>query len=331
MTGRFHALLVTLAAFLFTPPAAHQLPDTKIASEDLGHGIHLLRASSALDIWTSSNVVVIVNDQDVVVFDTATRPGTNRMVLEEIRRLTDKPVRTLINSHWHLDHWSGNAEFVKAFPGIQIVSTLATRDYMKRMGPKFFADEAGTGTLGEEMAALPRVLPTVAFEESLVFWSGSREFRLFSATGDATGCAVLYLPNDKVLVTGDVLVRSENGDGPPPWTTNSNAITPWWESLRRLDALDASVIVPGQGPALRDKAYLELTITLFASIVEQVHAALERGLVKLGDVQGAVNVEAIGRQYETGGAAPRPEFTRLVNTLVRKVFQESLDGAGREK
>ena len=42
-------------------------------------------------------------------------------------------MRTLINSHWHQDHWSENAEYVKAFPGLQIVATTQTRDYTKRM------------------------------------------------------------------------------------------------------------------------------------------------------------------------------------------------------
>ena len=52
-------------------------------------------------------------------------------------------------------------------------------------------------------------------------------------TGDATGSAVLYLPADKILVTGDVLVSPPDGEGPPPWTTNSYAIAPWLASLRR--------------------------------------------------------------------------------------------------
>src|SRR5918994_4039676 len=114
--------------------------DTTLIKETLADGVYLFRAPSALDLWTATNVVVIVNDQDVTVFDSNTRPGTARMVIAEIRKITPKPVRTLINSHWHQDHWSGNDEYVKAFPGLQIIATTETRDYMKRMGSKFFAD-----------------------------------------------------------------------------------------------------------------------------------------------------------------------------------------------
>src|SRR5688572_30685210 len=78
-----------------------------LSKEVLAEGVVLFRAPSTLDIWAGTNVVVIVGDQDVTVFDTNTRPATARRVLAEIRKMTDKPVRTLINSHWHMDHWSG--------------------------------------------------------------------------------------------------------------------------------------------------------------------------------------------------------------------------------
>src|SRR4029079_364553 len=183
---------------------------------------YLFRAPSDLDMWTATNVVVVINDDDVVVFDSNTRPVTARMVIAEIRKLTPKPVRTLINSHWHMDHWSGNDEYVKAFPGIQIIASTETRDYMKRMSAKFFQEEVSVeraraaldsairtgmqrdGTpltadarrvqeaevtdavaFAAEVTTIPRVLPTMAFRDTLVFWRGRREFRLIRETGDA--------------------------------------------------------------------------------------------------------------------------------------------------
>jgi glyoxylase-like metal-dependent hydrolase (beta-lactamase superfamily II) len=292
----------------------------------------------------------------VTVFDSFTRAGTARTVIGEIRKLTDKPVRTLINSHWHQDHWSGNAEFV--------VATTGTRDYMKRMPGGFFAgsldrsvtsararldtairtgkqadgtpltaaaredrekDIEETASFAREVRSLPRVLPSVAFRDTLVLWSGNREFRLMSATGDATASTVLYLPAEKLLVTGDVLVAQESGEGPPPWTTNSFSITPWLESLRRMEALDVTTIVPGQGTAFRDKQYLQLTIELFAAVIDQVHAALERGVVGVEPVIATVDVAAIGARYRPGQPLP-PSFKTWVAALASKVYQESLDG-----
>jgi glyoxylase-like metal-dependent hydrolase (beta-lactamase superfamily II) len=328
----------------------------------------MFRVPVELDKWTATNVVVIVNDADVTVFDSNTRPSTARRIIAEIRRITPRPVRTLINSHWHMDHWSGNDEYVKAWPGLQIVATVETRDYMKRMGSHFFAHGLETGMLRErasldsairtgkrsdgtaltaegrraieadledtrkfaaEVAAIPRVLPTIAFRDSLVLWSGTREFQLVSLTGDATGSTVLFLPREKLLVTGDVLVARANGMGPPPWTTNSFAITPWYHSLRRMQAMGASVIVPGQGHAFRDGNYLATTADLFGAVLDQAHAALEGGAVTTAQVQAKVNVDAIGRRYPLGPAGLDGDFRAWVNTLVRKVVLESYDGVAR--
>jgi glyoxylase-like metal-dependent hydrolase (beta-lactamase superfamily II) len=354
---------VTAAQALTPPPAPR--PALTLIRDVLADGVYLLRAPEALDRWTATNAVVVVNQDDVTVFDSFTRPETARLAIAEIRALTSKPVRTLINSHWHQDHWSGNDEFRKAFPGIQIIATAETRGYMSRMGSAFLIDgtraglarsrqalataiETGrtsdgavltddrrreqereiaeTAQFVEEVLAIPRVLPDVAFRDELTFWRGGREFRLFSMTGDATGSAVLYLPAEKILVTGDVLVSPPDGQGPPPWTTNSYAIAPWLASLRRLDAFDASVIVPGQGPAMRDEAYLRLTVQLFTAIVDGVQRALERGIYRADDIVAAVDVDAIGRQYPQGEVGPETPFGTMTGRLIRKAAQEALDG-----
>ena len=322
-------------------PAA---PDTAIAREILAPDIYLFRVPYALERWTSTNTVVIVNETDVTVFDSNTRATTARRIIAEIRRITDKPVRMLINSHWHQDHWSGNDEYVKAWPGVQIVSTTETRDYMKRMMAPFFihgarqgldaARSAGRDTTHAarflaDLERTPRVLPNLAYRDSLDFWSGTREFRLISVTGDATGSTVLYLPRERILVMGDVLVAQANGSGPPPWTTNSYAITPWYNSLRALERLDVATIVPGQGKAFPDKQYLTITADLFGAIIGQTHAALERGLTTVESVAAVVNVDAIGQRYLPAGTALPASFREWVGVVVRKVVQESFDGVVR--
>ncbi len=337
-----------------------------LIEEDLGDGVYVFRAPSDLEYWTATNSVVIVDEDGVTVFDSCTRAVTAKAVIAEIRKLTDKPVRVLINSHWHQDHWSGNDEYAKAFPGLRIVSSAETRAYMAVMGSRFFVNELeqfGLSTMREELAAaiksgkladgspltaavrarkeasiqmasqfaaevaaLPRVLPNVVYRDEMTFWSGRRELRLMSLTGDATGSTVLYLPASRILVTGDVLVSPEDGKGPPPWTTNSYAITPWLESLRRLEALDTATIVPGQGPAMRDKAYLRRTIGLFAAVLDQVHAALGRGVFGLSELRAAVDVDRIGREYAPG-APLSDDFHKVVAKLTEKAAQEALDGA----
>jgi cyclase len=378
MTRRLARPLCLLAAAVAmtsgAAPAASAPLETSVEKaramlieEDLGNGVHVFRAPSDLDYWTSSNSVVIVNERDVVVYDSPTRAVTARAVIAEIKALTPKPVTVLINSHWHQDHWSGNDEYAKAFPGLRIIATEQTRDYMSRMPARFFVAEVEnsikrhrseieaattSGNLADgtpltpeararletalaaseqaaaEVAVLPRVLPNLVFRDEMRFWSGQREFRLLSLTGDATASAVLFLPGSRILATGDVLVSPEDGKGPPPWTTNSYAVTPWLESLRRLDALDPAAIVPGQGPSMHDKAYLERTIELYAAIIGQVQAALSRGLVTEDEVQKAIDVDRIGLAY-TPDAGLSEFFHPWVVKLTKKAMQEAQDGAAQ--
>jgi cyclase len=344
--------------------------EAMLIHEDLGDGVHVFRAPSDLDYWTATNSVVVVDDDGVTVFDSTSRAVTAKAVIAEIRKLTPKPVRTLINSHWHQDHWSGNDEYAKAFPGLRIVATEETRAYMSRMGPKFFIDELEgfglterrealaralkTGKLDDgtpltpeirkrkeasiamaeefaaEVRALPRVVPNVAYKDEMTLWSGKREIRLMSVTGDASGSTVMYLPASKILAAGDVLVSPEEGEGPPPWTTFTYSVTPWLESLRRLDALDLRAIVPGQGPVMHDKKYLERTVRLFASVIDQVHAALDKGAVTLPEVQAAVNADAIGREYGPGGKLS-DDFKPWVGAVAKKAMLEALDGGANVK
>jgi glyoxylase-like metal-dependent hydrolase (beta-lactamase superfamily II) len=338
-----------------------------LIKEDLGNGVYVFRAPEALDVWTSSNSVVIVNDTDVVVFDSPTRAVTAKAVIAEIRALTPKPVTVLINSHWHQDHWSGNDEYVKAFPGLRVIATERTREYMSRMPSNYFAAQVGNAgkrmrtQLEEatksrkladgkpltaeartrleadiamvdqataEAAAIPRVLPNLVYRDEMRFWSGQREFRLISVTGDATASTILFLPGSRILATGDALVSPENGHGPPPWTTNSYDVTPWLESLRRMDALDPAKIVPGQGPTMNDQAYLERTIELYAAIISQVQAALAHGLITEDEVRKVIDVDRIGLAY-TPDTGLDENFHGWVGRLTAKAMQEAQDGAAR--
>ena len=73
---------------------------------------------------------VIVSQDDVLVFDTFSRASTARTELAEIRKITDKPVRYVVNSHHHPDHWSGNEVYAEAFPNLEIIASEASRQYM---------------------------------------------------------------------------------------------------------------------------------------------------------------------------------------------------------
>jgi len=76
----------------------------KVTSQKVAEGIYLFTTTPYADVSLSGNSVAILSDDGVLVFDSSATPETAATVLAEIRKLTDKPVRYLVNSHWHWDH-----------------------------------------------------------------------------------------------------------------------------------------------------------------------------------------------------------------------------------
>src|SRR5205085_7274212 len=83
-----------------------------------------------------SNTTVIIGSREVFVVDSTQMPSSAREDIADIKKWPAKPVRYLLNTHWHGDHNGGNAEYAKAFPGIIILAHPGTRDMMDSESPK---------------------------------------------------------------------------------------------------------------------------------------------------------------------------------------------------
>jgi len=93
----------------------------KVTCHKVSEGVYLFTATSYGDVGMCGNSIAILTEEGVLVFDSAALPETASIILKEIRRLTRNPVRYLINSHWHWDHWGGNQVFKAAFPDIHAI------------------------------------------------------------------------------------------------------------------------------------------------------------------------------------------------------------------
>src|SRR5579863_5406291 len=307
MAGLVPYLLVMCTTSAWVYPSQAQ---TAVAVEKVQIAEGIYQFMTAPDGYVpNGNSVVIVNENDVLVFDTFTRPSTARTVLAEIRKITDKPVRYVVNSHHHPDHWSGNEVYAHAFPNLEIIATEESRELMlniaKAWPPLWKANlardqadldkEISTGKESDgtqltdedrhrdeedvrlerdflaEGVNVQRTYPTLTYGDTLTLYHGGREFRFMSVVGDADGTTVLYLPKEKILVTGDVVSY------PIPYFTPP--LSQHAKSLRKLAQIDADVIIPGHGPAWHDKNFLNLEADLFESIVNQVVKAEQQGLV----------------------------------------------------
>jgi glyoxylase-like metal-dependent hydrolase (beta-lactamase superfamily II) len=169
-----------------------------------------------------------------------------------------------------------------------------------------------------EGANVQRTYPTLTYGDTLTLYHGGREFRFMNVVGDADGTTVLYLPKEKILVTGDV------ASYPIPYFTPP--LSQHAKSLRKLAQMDADVIIPGHGPAWHDKNFLNLEADLFESIVNQVVKAEQQGLVTVDEIQNAVDVESFRLQFTHDDKALNAKFRRYINRMIENASAEKRDG-----
>lgn len=224
-------------------------------------------------VAAGSNGAVVINERDVLVVDSHMTPSAARAMLSDLARITDKPVRYVVNTHFHFDHTHGNEVFG---PDVEIVAHEFTRrrvaagDTKRGRGYDAFIGSipqaaAGMrakldGLSGEERAAMeqriefmtkiyeeseavePRA-PTLALREAVTLYRGGREIRLMHVgRGHTGGDVIVFLPAEKALISGDLLTAGLPYMG--------DAFVPEWvAALDEVAALEAEVILPGHGPA----------------------------------------------------------------------------------
>jgi glyoxylase-like metal-dependent hydrolase (beta-lactamase superfamily II) len=274
----------------------------------VAEGVFLFRTAPYGDVGLDGNSIVIVSNDGVLVFDTNGTPAAAAAVLEEIRRITPQPVRYVVNSHWHWDHWYGTEVYRQAFPAIQVIAQERGRammagpaiefnrpgletqlpGYIKNLEQRIATAEAATPpspdlprlkrTLEEDRFFLDQklkvqhVLPNVTFGNRLTLHLGEREIQVLHHHRAVTpGDAFVYLPRERIVITGDLLVN-------PISFALSCYPTGWLKTLEFIDSLDASIVVPGHGDPLRDKALLWATMEVFRQLLKKGADAKARGL-----------------------------------------------------
>jgi glyoxylase-like metal-dependent hydrolase (beta-lactamase superfamily II) len=317
-----------------------------------------IRADSSANV-VHGNITVIVNDADVVVVDAAGTPAAARRVIAGVRRLTRKPVRYLVNTHWHDDHTMGNQAWAEAYPGLEIIGhpetakdmttkAVANREGVVKSLPGMleYIDKqlaAGNGldgtplapgerrSLGSDVRLAREYLaqapsfkvtpPTLTVRRRVTLIRGDRiiDIRHFG-WGNTPGDLVVYLPKEQVVVTGDLVVW------PTPFVFDSR-IRSWRESLDSLKALAAAALVPGHGPVMHDYAYVDLVARALRSVQEQTDSARAKGL-DLEQTRKAVDVADLGRQFTGDDKVRQLGWTNyFVGPAVQRAFEEA--GAAR--
>ena len=303
---RATGLAVAAAALLAPGVVAQERPAP--THDEVAPGVHVFRTAPYGPVGLDGNSVVVVGDDAVLVFDTNGTPSAAAAVLAGIRALTDAPVRWVVLSHWHWDHWYGTEIYRRAFPDVQVIAHEKTAAMMRgpaiefnRPGleqqlPAFIASLERRLAAGEAAGSPPEdlvslramvadsrffleqkasadlVLPDVTFRERLELDVGGRRVEVLNFGRAVTpGDALLRLPSEGVVVTGDLVIQ-------PVTFALSVYPTEWIAALERLDALDARILIPGHGPAMRDEEHLHATLGALREVRRLGGAAHARGL-----------------------------------------------------
>src|SRR5437868_3221101 len=146
----------TIAVLFLTLSASLSLADSKEKKEiwvneeydlvKIADGIYSFISPLPDDAVVQSNCTLIIGDQSALLVDSGQFPSLAKRMLADIRKLTNKPVRYLVNTHWHFDHNFGNATFRAAYPDITIISTGFTRKLIADEGPKLLLTQAKTNS-----------------------------------------------------------------------------------------------------------------------------------------------------------------------------------------
>ncbi|MBI2467320.1 MAG: MBL fold metallo-hydrolase [Candidatus Rokubacteria bacterium] len=261
---------------------------------EVADGVRVAVAAPAYKV--NSNAVIIEVDDGLIVVDTHSKPSAARALLGMLRDLTPKPVRYVVNTHFHWDHWHGNEAYPGAYPDVEVITSHVTREAMVRKGfkrirdhvrsvpaeiAKLRADLAAATDPGrraelaenlrqaeaylDEVSALKPTLPTMTFEHTMRLFKGDREIHLlYFGRAHTEGDIFVYLPREKVVATGDCVIgwTPFMGDGYPE---------DWGSTLARLEQLDFTQMAMGHGePSGKD------WLRTFRGYVEDLVEAVRR-------------------------------------------------------
>jgi len=216
------------------------------------------------------NSVFIVTDTSVVVVDPGGSLQVGRMILEQIRKVSDKPVSHVFNTHHHADHWMGNHAFAELSPPPKLLGHAYMLDTAAEIGErwlKIIADMTKGGNKGTKV-----VLPTTALQGGETFTVGGVEIKVLHPPHAHTqGDLILHLPQEKILIAGDVLfyLRTPGFQDASPL---GNA-----RALDELINLDVMHVIPGHGP-VTDKQGIQYMRNYLTLLQQQVEKFFEQGL-----------------------------------------------------
>lgn len=305
------------------PPPAHQNLFTlsKVAN-------NVYFAFAHPQAMVNCNAAIFVRSADVVVVDAHSKPSAAAALLAQLKReVTSKPVRFLINTHFHWDHMQGDAAYLAANPKLEIVATATTRQLMQDQSLarlKASLDEippqieelkkrAANSTIAAEKAFcngqirqleayqselkdFKLELPTVTFDKSHVLTDKLFDLHLgFHGHAHTAGDAFVYAPHAQALATGD----ASHG-----WLPNLADGFPrgWPRTIDEVKKLDFKFVLGGHGPAQPDRVVMTCQRNYIEELAQRVAQAKQAGQ-SLDEMKKRITVDSLRSMHSNNYAA----------------------------
>lgn len=256
--------------------------------------------------WWINNTGFAVGPQGVVAVDSCSTERRTRAFVETISSVTDRPVRTLVNTHHHGDHTWGNA----LFGGATIVAHERARSEMLAFGPPrelpFWQNP--------EWGSLPLDPPFLTFTDGVALHLGElrAEVTHVGTAAHTTNDSLVWFPDRSTLFCGDLIF---NGGTPFLLMGSVTGAIEVLESV--VLPLDAGTVVPGHGPVFHGRGPIDDTLDYLRFVLDLAGRARDAGVTAL---QAA-------READLGRFADWPDAERIVGNLHRALAE--LDGADR--
>lgn len=290
------------------------------------------------------NAAIIVMDNGVLVVDAESTPSAAREVIAGIKGITDKPVKYVVITHFHGDHFQGTEAYVQAWPGVQIISSEATRASIAKIGTsrmgreilglpdrieKLKTDlqqasdpqekEQIQNTLNQaeayyaELKNLQVVLPTVTVNRKMILQSKTRKVEiLWLGRAHTEGDLFVYVPDAKVIATGDAL-----HSGTPTLTDASPY--DWIHTLDAAEKLDFQYVIGGHGDVIQGKETFDLWKQYLAELMTDTAKASSEGET-LDETRNTLAPVLVAKYGSKFSSIPWP-FSETVYANIDRAFR----------
>ncbi len=273
----------------------------------------LSRSCWAFTAEGDPNSGVVVGDDAVMVVDAQATPLMAREVIKRIGRVTSKPIRYVVLSHYHAVRVLG----ASAYRAEHIIASRATLGLIRERGRQDMASEIGRfPRLFRGAASIPGLTwPTLVFKDELTLMLGRLEVRiLHPGPGHTGGDTVVWVPAQRVLFAGD-LVEYRAGI-----YTGDAHLEAWPATLEKLRALKPRALVPGRGPALATPAACERAIDFTRDFVRGLYGVARRGVAEQRTLK---QVYAMARRRMDPGYGTYPIYEHCMPFDVARAYDEA--------